>query len=59
MPAFAAAYAASPRIDITGPVTDETMTTRPQPAACMPGSTARVVRKAVSRLRATAVRHCA
>ena len=39
MPAFAAAYAASPRIDITGPVTDETMTTRPHPAACMPGIT--------------------
>src|SRR4051794_7089273 len=29
MPAFAAAYAASPRIAITGPVTDATMTTRP------------------------------
>ena len=44
---------------ITGPVTEATMTIRPQPAARMPGSADRVVRNAVSRLRATAVRHCA
>ena len=42
---------------ITGPVTDATLTTRPQPRAAICGSRARVTRNAVSRLRDTAARH--
>ncbi len=57
MPALAAAYAASSRIAMTAPVTDDTITTRPHPASRMPGRTARVARNAVSRLRDSAVRH--
>src|SRR3954453_17551532 len=52
MAALAAAYHTSARIAETRTVTDDTMTTRPQPDATIPGSTARVTRKDVSRLRA-------
>ena len=51
IPAFAAAYATSPRIAITGPVTLVTITTRPHPAERIAGSAARLTRNAVSRLR--------
>ena len=52
IPAFAAAYTGSERMAITGPVTEATMTIRPQRAARMCGIAARVTRNAVSRLRA-------